>query len=71
MGCGKSLFRSIRTFQKRAESLYWRLGGIVNEVNYQIICTRFLEKYGGLSLYNIDFGYRYSVDDEDIHFVKG
>ena len=28
-------------------------------------------KYGGLSLYYIDFGKRYSIDDEDIHFVKG
>ena len=39
--------------------------------NYQRTHTRFLSKYGGLSLYNIDFGYRYSVDDEDVHFVKG
>ena len=33
--------------------------------------TRFLEKYGGISLYDIGFGKRYSIDDEDIHFVKG
>ena len=31
----------------------------------------FLAKYGGVSLYVIDFGKRYSIDDEDIDFVKG
>ena len=39
--------------------------------NYQITRTRFLEKYGGLSLYYIDFEKRYPIDDEYIHFVKG
>ena len=33
--------------------------------------THFLAKYGELSLYAIDFEKRYSIDDEDIHFVKG
>ena len=33
--------------------------------------TRFFEKYGVLSLYDIYFQKRYSVDDEYIHFVKG
>ena len=33
-------------------------------------CTRFLAKYGGLSLYDIDTEKRYSIDDKDIHFVK-
>ena len=33
--------------------------------------TRFLAKYGGISLYDIDTDNRYSVDDKDIHFVKG
>ena len=33
--------------------------------------TRFLDKYGVLSLYDIYFEKRYSVDDEYIHFVKG
>ena len=33
--------------------------------------TRFLEKYGGLSLYDIDMEKRYSIDDKDIYFVKG
>ena len=32
--------------------------------------TSFLEKYGGLSLYDIGFDKRYSIDDEEIHFVK-
>ena len=39
--------------------------------NDQRTCTRFLAKYGGLSLYDIDFGKRYSIDDEYINFVKG
>ena len=33
--------------------------------------TRFLAKYGGLSLYDIDTEKRYSIDDKEIHFVKG
>ena len=32
--------------------------------------NRFLAKYGGLSLYDIGFRKRYSIDDEDIYFVK-
>ena len=39
--------------------------------NDQRTRTCFLAKYGGLSIYDIDFGKRYSIDDEDIHFVKG
>ena len=39
--------------------------------NDQRSCTHFLAKYGGLSLYDIDFGKIYSIDDEDIHFVNG
>ena len=31
MGRGKSILLSIRTCQKRAESLHWRLGKTVNE----------------------------------------
>ena len=30
-----------------------------------------MAKYGVISLYDIYFGKRYSIDDEDIHFVKG
>ena len=33
--------------------------------------TRFLEKYDGISIYGIYFEKIYSIDDEDIHFVKG
>ena len=33
--------------------------------------TRFLAKYGGLYLYDIDMEKRYSIDDKEIHFVKG
>ena len=33
--------------------------------------TRFLAKYGGLSLYDIDTQKRYSIDKKEMHFVKG
>ena len=39
--------------------------------NYQRTRTCFLAKYGGLSLYKIDTEKRYSIDDKEIHFVKG
>ena len=39
--------------------------------NDKITRTCFLAKYGGLSLYDFNFGKRCSIDDEYIHFVKG
>ena len=33
--------------------------------------THFLAKYGGLSLYVIDMEKIYSIDDKEIHFLKG
>ena len=30
-----------------------------------------MEKHGGLYLYDIDFEKRYSIDDKNIHSVKG
>ena len=39
--------------------------------NDQRTCTRFLEKYGGLSLDDIEFGKRCSIDDLYIQFVRG
>ena len=39
--------------------------------NDQRNITRFLAKYGGLSLYDIDFGKRNSIEDKDIKFLKG
>ena len=33
--------------------------------------TCFLDKYGGLSLYDIDTEKIYSICDKEIHFVKG
>ena len=36
----------------------------------QRTCTCILEKYGGLSIYDIDMEKRYSVYDKYIHFVK-
>ena len=37
----------------------------------QISRTCFLAKYVGISLYDIYMEKRYSIDDKDIHFVKG
>ena len=34
-------------------------------------CTWFLDKYGGLSLYDIYMEKRYSIEDKETHFVKG
>ena len=39
--------------------------------NNQRSRTGFLAKYGGLSIYNIDFENTYTIDDKGIHFVKG
>ena len=39
--------------------------------DYQRYRTRFLAKYGGLSLYDIDTEMRYSIDDKEMHFVTG
>ena len=39
--------------------------------NDQSTRTCFLSKYGGISLYDIYFEKRYSIDDDDIHLVKG
>ena len=47
------------------------MGEISHEKNYQGTHTCFLEKYGGLSLYNIYFETIYFIDDEDIQCVKG
>ena len=33
--------------------------------------TCFLDKYGGLSIYDIDMEKRYSIEDKETHFVKG
>ena len=37
----------------------------------QRYCNRFLSKYGGLSLYYIDTEKRYSIDEKEMHLVKG
>ena len=39
--------------------------------NDQRTSNCFLAKYGELSLYYFCFEKRYSIDDEDINFVKG
>ena len=71
MAHGKIIFLSIRTYKKRAKRLHSRLGKLSLEKNDQRKCTRFLAKYGGLYIQDIDFEKRYSIYDEDIHFVKG
>ena len=39
--------------------------------NDQRTRTQILAEYAGISLYDIDFEKIYSIDDEDIQFVKG
>ena len=46
----------------------WRKSSM--KKNDQRTRKRFLEKYVGLSHYDIDMEKRYSIDDEDIRFVK-
>ena len=46
------------------------LGKNPNEKHDQRYFTHFLEKYGGLSLHDIDIERRYTINDEEIHFVK-
>ena len=51
----------------RAYIQYWENP---NEKHDQGYCTRFLENYCGLSLYDIYIEKRYTIDNEDLHFVK-
>ena len=36
----------------------------------QIFSAKFLEKYGGLAIYDEDLKKRYTIDHEDINFFK-
>ena len=44
---------------------------IILKKHYQRTCNRSLAKYGWLSHYDIAFEEIYTIDDEDIQFVKG
>ena len=51
--------------------LILKIGGIfLWRKNNQRTRTHVLSKYGRLYLYYVDFEKIYSIDDEDIHFVK-
>ena len=63
MGCWKSDLGSTQICYKGAESLYLGLGKHVMKKDDQISLTRFLGKYGGLSIYDIDIEKRYTIDD--------
>ena len=47
-----------------------KIGIKPNEKHYQRSRTHCLEKYGGLSLYDVGIEKRYIIDDEDICFVN-
>ena len=53
----------------RAYIEYWE--GLSMKKYDQRYCTRFLAKYGVLSIYDIDMEKSYSIDDKEIHFIKG
>ena len=46
------------------------MGEIPNEKHDQRYRTQFLDKYGGISLYDIDIEMRYTIEDEYINFIK-
>ena len=46
------------------------IGKSPNEKHDQGYRTRFLENYCGISLYDIYIEKRYTIDDEDLPFVK-
>ena len=46
-------------------------GNLLMKKDDQSSRTRFLANYGGLSIYYIDTENIYSIDDKEIHFVKG
>ena len=58
------VIRELRTYIEDWEKL------LMNK-NYQRTCTRFLAKYGGIYLYYVGFENRNSIDDDEIHFLKG
>ena len=55
--------RDLRAYIEDGETL-------LKKKNDQRTRTRFLNKYVGLSLYDINFEKRYPIDDEDIQFIK-
>ena len=71
MGCGKIISYHSESLKSelRAYIEDWEI--LSMKKNDQRTRTRFLEKYGGLSLYGIDFENRYSIDDKGINFLKG
>ena len=67
-----------KVFSNQSESVTRELrayiedwGELSMKKNDKRTCTQLLAKYGGLYLYDIDFDRICSIDDEDIHFVKG
>ena len=46
-------------------------GKIIWKIIDQRSCIHFLEKYGGLYIYDIDLKNRYVIYNEDIRFTKG
>ena len=71
MGRGKSISRPTRNCYESVGILYWGFEKYPMKINYQRTCTRFLEKYCGLSLYDINYEKKYFIDDEYINFWKG
>ena len=68
----------IEHFQKHSEPVKRELRAYIEDWEILLIekddqryRTRFLAKYGRLSLYDIDTEKRYYIDEKEINFVKG
>ena len=67
-----------RVFSERSEPVKRELRAFIEDwgklsmkKDDQRYRTCFLSKYGGLSLYYIDTEKRNSIDEKEMHFVKG
>ena len=70
MGCWKLFSDQPEPVTRELRAYIGDLGESLIKNKYQRTRTRFLDKYGRLFLYDIYFEKIYSIDDEDIHFVK-
>ena len=71
MGCGLSISEHSEPVKRELRAYIEDWEKLSIKKDDQRYRTRFLAKYGVLSVYDIDTENRYSIDDKEIHFVKG